>query len=318
MSNWMWRSAPATRLAALRVLVGAYTVVFMLARSASFWQTADLPAWQTEGVGVLWFLDTPWSPDLVHVLFLATIALGAAFTAGIGFRFTGPAFALVFLVMSTYRLSFGHVIHTEHLVALHLLALGFSRSADVWSFDSRRRRAEPIDHVRYGIPIQAMILVTVITYVLAGVAKVRHGGMDWLVGDVLRNQVAYDNLRKELLGSPHSPIGGWTVRFTWIFPPAAVLTTLVEIGALAALTSSKRARWVWAVAAWGFHLVVLALMAISFPYPLSFVAYACLFDVERGVERLIQAARRRTGRTSDSKSDKLSAATSGGIPPING
>ncbi|MDA0370225.1 MAG: HTTM domain-containing protein [Actinomycetota bacterium] len=318
MSNWMWRSAPATRLAALRVLVGAYTVVFLLARSASFWQTADLPAWQTEGVGVLWFLDTPWSPDVVHLLFLATIALGAAFTVGIGFRFTGPAFALVFLVMSTYRLSFGHVIHTEHLVALHLLALGFSQSADAWSFDSRRRRAEPIDHVRYGIPIRAMILVTVITYVLAGVAKVRHGGMDWLVGDVLRNQVAYDNLRKELLGSPHSPIGGWTVRFAWIFPPAAVLTTVVEIGALATLTSSKRARWVWAVAAWGFHLVVLALMAISFPYPLSFVAYACLFDVERGAERLIQAARRRTGRTSDSKSDKLSAATSGGIPPIKG
>lgn len=318
MSDWLWRSAPATRLATLRVLVGGYAVAFMLVRSASFWQTADLPAWQTEGVGVLWFLRTPWSPDLVHVLFVATLALGVLFVAGVGFRVTGPLFAATFLVVSTYRLSFGHVIHTEHLVALHLLALGFSRSADAWSFDSRRHDACSSDHVRYGVPIRAMILVTVITYVLAGVAKLRHGGMDWLVGDVLRNQVAYDNLRKELLGSPHSPLGGWSVRFAWLFPPAAVLTTIVELGAVVALTASRRARWIWAVSAWGFHLVVLALMAISFPYPLSFVAYACLFDVERGADRVIQAARRRVGRTSDSKSDKLSDAISGGMPPIKG
>ena len=163
-----------------------------------------------------------------------------------------------------------------------------------------------------------MTLLLVITYVLAGVAKVRHGGMDWLVGDVLRNQVAYDNLRKELLGSPHSPFGGWTVRYAWLFPPAAVLTTVVEIGAVVALFSSGRAARLWALSAWGFHVMVLALMAISFPYPLSFVAYACLFDVERGGERLIQAARRRTGRTSDSNNDRLSAAISGGMPPING
>lgn len=314
----MWRAAPARRLAALRVLVGTYTVVFMVARSASFWQMADLPDWQTEGVGILWFLDAPWSPTLVHVLYVVTVFLGVLFTLGIGFRVVGPVFAVTFLVVSTYRLSFGHVIHTEHLVALHLLAIGFSRSADAWSLDARRRPDPPADHVKYGIPIRAMVLVLVLTYVLAGMAKIRHGGMDWLVGDVLRNQVAYDNLRKELLGSPHSPIGGWTVQFTWLFPPAAVLTTIVEIGAVAALGASRRVTWIWAMSAWGFHVVVLALMAISFPYPLSFVAYACLFDVERGGERLVQAARRRTGRTSDSKSDKLSAATSGGMPPING
>lgn len=318
MIDWLWHPAPARRLAALRVLVGAYTVGFLLARSASFWQMADQPAWQIEGVGVLWFLDAPWSPTLVHVLYVVTLVLGVLFTLGLGFRVSGPLFAVAFLVVSTYRMSFGHVIHTEHLVALHLLAIGFTRSADAWSIDTRRRPDTATDHVRYGAPIRVMTLVLVITYVLAGVAKVRHGGMDWLVGDVLRNQVAYDNLRKELLGSPHSPFGGWTVRFAWLFPPAAVLTTVVEIGAVVALLSSRRAARLWALSAWGFHVMVLALMAISFPYPLSFVAYACLFDVERGGERLIQAARRRTGRTSDSKSARLSAAISGGMPPING
>ena len=319
MIDWLTRSAPASRLAALRILVGAYVVVFMLVRSASFWQTADLPAWQVEGVGVLWFLGTPWNSLVVRLLFVVCVIFGVLFTLGTRFRVVGPAFAILFLVVSTYRLSFGHVIHTEHLVALHVLALGFSRSADAWSLDRRRHpRRLDSDGVRYGMPIRAMILVTVITYVLAGVAKLRHGGMDWLVGDILRNQVAYDNLRKELLGSPHSPLGGWSVRFAWLFPPAAVATTIVELGAVVALTASQRARWIWAVSAWGFHVFVVALMAISFPYPLSFIAYACLFDVERGVERVVQAARRRVGRTSDSKSERLSDAISGGIPPING
>ena len=39
----------------------------------------------------------------------------------------------------------------------------------------------------------------------------------------------------------------------------------------------------WAVAAWGFHLGVVALMAIAFPYPLLGLAYAPLFRIERPV-----------------------------------
>jgi hypothetical protein len=32
---------------------------------------------------------------------------------------------------------------------------------------------------------------------------------------------------------------------------------------------------------WGFHLGVLALMAIGFVYPLSFLAFAACFDAEK-------------------------------------
>jgi hypothetical protein len=281
--RWLFAPAPPTRLAALRILVAAYCTIFLLARFGSFWGSLSLPRRQWEPVGPLWFLDAPLPIGLARLILLATIGLGAAATIGWRWRITGPAFAIAFLVVAALRMSWGHVIHTEHLAAVHLLVVGLSRhAADAWSLDARPRLdAEPaVPSYRYGVPLRLMAVVLVITYVLAGWMKLRNGGSDWLTGDVLRNQIAYDNLRKELLGSPHSPVGGWVVQFGWPFHPIAWLTVLVELGAPLALLGG-RIRTAWAVAAWGFHVGILVLMAISFPYPLSGVAYACLFRPER-------------------------------------
>lgn len=278
VDTWLMRPAPATRLATLRILCAAYATIFLVARLPSFWRGTTLPSSRLEGVGVLWFLDSPPAPGLMQALIVIVVLLGCMVTIGLRHRWTGPLFAIGFLVVSTYRLSFGHVIHTEHLIAIYLLIIGFSSAADARTIENRNPSTGA--HARYGTPVQLMVVVLVLTYVLAGWAKLRHGGMDWLFGDILRNQVAYDNLRKELLGSPHSPLGGWLVRFGWLFPPAAILTTLVELGSVVVLLDSRRWRWIWAVGAWAFHVGVLATMAISFPLPLSFVAYAPLFAVE--------------------------------------
>jgi hypothetical protein len=283
IDQWLMRPAPAARLATLRILCASYAVIFLLVRIQSFWQATSLPSSRVEGVGVLWFLDERLPPSAMRVAIVACVVLGLLVIGGIRHRVTGPLFAILFLIVATYRLSFGHVIHTEHLIVIHLLIIGFSPAADARSLGTCRRnsgRGDVNDHERYGVPIRLMIVVLVITYVLAGWAKIRHGGTDWLFGDVLRNQVAYDNLRKELLGSPHSPLGGWLVRFDWLFPPAAIATSVVELGAIVVLVDDRRTRWVWAIGAWAFHAGVLATMAISFPYPLSFVAYAPLFAVE--------------------------------------
>lgn len=298
IGRWLLTPMPATRLAALRILVGGYAVAFLIARAGSFWQSAELPARQFEPVGPLAFLDKPVPAGAAHGLFVVTVGLGVAFVLGWGQRIVGPLFALAFLVVATYRLSFGHVIHTEHLPALHLLVLGFTPAADAWSLDARRRSQPPPlrPEARYGWPVQLMVLMLAITYTLAGWAKVRHGGADWLVGDVLRNQVAYDNLRKELLGSPHSPVGGWLVQYDWVFPPIALATVLIELGAPVVLLGGQHARTVrivWAASAWAFHLGIVVLMAISFPYPLSFIAYAALFAPERWLARAAGLVRRR-------------------------
>ena len=48
----------------------------------------------------------------------------------------------------------------------------------------------------------------------------------------------------------------------------------------------------WCALAWGFHVGVLATMAIAFVYPLSFVAFACFFDVEELAARVLARVHR--------------------------
>jgi hypothetical protein len=126
-----------------------------------------------------------------------------------------------------------------------------------------------------------MSAVTVATYFVAGVAKLRFGGgLDWLDGDGLLRLVAHDNLRKRLLGDAWSPIAPFAVGHPMIFQLGAWITLVVELGAPLALLG-RRWAYTWVAMAWTFHLAVLALMAVLFPYPLVGVAFASMLPVER-------------------------------------
>ena len=154
-NRWLMAPAPPTRLASLRIFIGAYAHVFVISRFFHLWQTVDLPQRQFEPVGVLGWLTVPLPGGLVRALIVVAIPLGIAFVTGTWYRFTGPAFALVFLFVSTYRLSWGHVIHSEHLPALHLLVVGLAPAADAWAVGARQTaQAEPSP--RYGWPIRIM------------------------------------------------------------------------------------------------------------------------------------------------------------------
>jgi len=116
--------------------------------------------------------------------------------------------------------------------------------------------------------------------VLAGVAKLRLTSGGWADGAILRSQVAYDNVRKIELGSVHSPLGAAIVAYAWPFRALSWATLLLELGAPLALFGTRLAL-VWTLGVWSFHVGVVALMAIGFPYQLSFIAYASFFAVER-------------------------------------
>jgi hypothetical protein len=125
-----------------------------------------------------------------------------------------------------------------------------------------------------------MSAITVVSYAVAAVAKLRNSGWDWVTGDTLRNHVARDNLEKALFGDPYSPLARVVLAHAWLFPPMAWATMVVELGAPLALVL-RRWRVIWVAVAWVFHVGVLVLMAVFFPYQLSGVAYASLFPVER-------------------------------------
>ena len=286
-----------TRLAALRVLVGLFGTVFLLVRTGYLFDVARLPGSRFDPVGPLSWLGEPLPVGVVQLGAVAAIGLAVAFTLGWRHRVTGPLYALLLLAVTAYDNSWQHIAHAENLFTLHTIVLGLAPSADAWSLDSRRRgvRANrPGPAEAYGWPVRLLSVITVCTYALAGWAKLRNGGLDWITGDVLRNQVAHDNVRKALLGDRNSPIGGHLVRYRWVFPPMALASVFVELGAPVALLGG-RTRRAWVAAAWLFHVGVLALMAILFIYPLTGIAFASFGRPDLWWDRFV--ARRRAVRT---------------------
>lgn len=309
---WLLAPAPAARLALLRILVGAYATAWAAIRLPAHLGHADQVADRWHAVGVLAPLGSPPADVAIVLLAAAAPVLGLLFVAGWRYGAVGPLFAVAMLVLATLDSAWGQVFHTENLVVLHLLILAAGPAADVLAVGRPRPRQahatgadDPVHHEdlddpgeptdsdgRYGWPVRLAAVAVVLAYVLAGIAKLRMGGLDWLDGDTLRHLVANDNLRKALLGDSYSPIGTHMVGQPWLFPPLAVVTVVVELGAVLALRGG-RWRTAWVAAAWLFHVGVLALMAIVFPYQLAGVAFAPFFRLERLADRY---AGRATGR----------------------
>ena len=147
-------------------------------------------------------------------------------------------------------------------------------------------RPVPDDDVRYGWVLQLAAVVTVCTYVVTGIAKLRYAGGDWLAGDTLLHQIAFDNARKKVLGAPYAPLASAAVDHPQLFRPMGLLTVLVELGAPIALLGRRWAAG-WTTLAWLFHVGILVLMAIGFPYPLTLVAFAPLLRCERPFDWVI-------------------------------
>lgn len=252
------------RLAVLRVLVSLYVAVWTTVRAPHILDALDFAARRFDPVGPLAFLNGPL-PDLVLLGAVVVTPLAAlAFAFDRLPTVSGPVAAVAFLVVTTYRNSWGQLFHTENLAALHLIVLAVAapgRGSRRWAID-------------------AMAVLTVGTYLVAGIAKLRISGTAWLDGDVLRHQVAFDNARKVLLGDVSSPFAGWLLRQDWLLAPAALLTMAVELAAPIALLRASVAR-LWCVLAFGFHVAILVFMAILFPYHLLGIALAPLLPVER-------------------------------------
>lgn len=290
-------SAPAERLAALRILVGLFGAIYLTLRAPSLAGVTGLPASSFAPIGVVRLIEAPLPAPVVWGVTLAAVALGWAFVLGIGWRLVAPAFAATLLWVTTYRSSFGMIFHTENLWVVHVAILATSPAADVWSWDARRAPAAepPAASSRYGWAIVALGLVTGLAYLLAGVAKLRTAGLAWVTSDALRNYVAYDNLRKILLGDVHAPLGGALVRHPALFKPLAAMSLTLELLAPLALLGRRPATAI-ALGLWGFHLGVLATMAILFPYPLLGIAFAPWFPVERPLAAIGAWTRRRRSR----------------------
>jgi uncharacterized membrane protein YphA (DoxX/SURF4 family) len=271
--------APAERLATLRVLTGLFGVVYLVVRGQVLADFRVSPG-RFEPVGLAAWLTTPLPPALAFALYLAAVASGVAFALGMRFRWSGPAFALLMLWVTSYRNAWGMIFHTDNLLVVHLCVLAQSDAAAALSLDARGRTQPVTDHMRFGWPVRLISATTALAYLISGIAKLKVTGFAWMDGEVLRNYVAYDAMRKSQIGSIHSPFGAWLVQYAWPFPLLSVFSMLLELSGPLMVLAPPLAR-LWAGGLYAFHVGVFASMAIAFPYPLSGIAFASIFECER-------------------------------------
>ncbi len=240
---------------------GVVIAVYLLARAPAL--TSFIGTWQP--VGVLFWSDGPFSPVMVWVLWSAALlgSLGLLQPLRV-LRFFTPIGAVAALILFTHRSSGGQILWFDILPALHLLALA---AAGV--------RFDPL---RAGWAMRLAALTTVATYVLAGIAKLRSGGVAWIADGALERQISFSARRFDALGGSPSPIAEWFLDLRGASIPLAVGVLAIELGAPLALLG-RRSALVWSIAAWVMHVVIATTLFVVFHWPLFGVAFVPLILV---------------------------------------
>ena len=267
LAAWWFAAMPAERLAVLRIAIGGFAFVWVASMLPELIGLASLPAVHFAPVGVVRVLDGPLPGGAVNAIAIATLALLGGLVVGWRYRVVAPLAAAGLVWTLSYRSSWGMVFHTENLLVLHVIALACAP------------RPSPGTTIE-GWPVRLLGTLTVATYVLAGIAKLRLAGADWVTGDQLAVQIAIDNVRKAVIGGHVAPLASLVLAHPWLLAALATGTLAVELGAPIALAGGRLAV-LWIGGAWAFHVGVVLAMNIWFPYPLSGVAFLPLLPVER-------------------------------------
>ena len=269
----------------LRVLVGLYGAIYFTVRLPYWLSFANHRAVRFDPVGILWWMEAPLPAGLYRALVLLTAVGAILFFLGLWYRVAAPVFAILLFFVLSYVNSWGTVLHTDNLWLVDVVILAAAPAADAISLDARRAGLAGVSHFKYGWPIRLLCWVCVTAYFLAGLAKLKNSGLGFIEGESLRNYVAMDNVRKLELGSPYySPLAVWILEYKGAFGVLATASLGLELGAPLAMLHRVVGK-TWSILMWGFHLGVLVLMAIGFFYPLSFIAFAPFFRVEKLLDR---------------------------------
>lgn len=292
MTGSLLQPVPWERIRLQRLLCTAYCVTLAVVRAPAHVRTGGYPKSAFRPLGIVaWVLREPMSQGLVLLIECACIGLGVLALVQ-SRRRTGaalPLFALALLWTSSYGQCFGMVLHTDNLAVLHVCVLALAQTVG-WSGGA------PGTGVTVSSwPLRALQWTTLASYFVAGIAKLRWSGLQWVVGDGLAQQLAYDTLRKIELGNQPSPLAEPLLNHSKLLRVFAALSLGLELGAPLCVLSGRLARW-WCGGAWLFHASVVLVMAIVFPYPLSGVGLASFFPIEVACDRLKRRAARRRAR----------------------
>ena len=218
------------------------------------------------------FVPTPpvaWLPSMppASVIVAVQVAGAVAAAACVAGRRRRAAFVvawLALLFLAGLRGSLGKVLHNDVLLLLAAVPL-LPAAPDARPGDDRRSPA-------YGWPVRAALAVAATVYLVAGVQKLRHSGLDW---------VTSDNMRWVLYGgassgrAPTEAVALAIADRPWASHLAAAGILGLELGAPVALAARRWRTWFAAAAIalhvgtwltlgldyWGWALTMLVLAA---------------------------------------------------------
>ena len=266
---------PATP-ALLRLAIGGYHLRHVSKRRKLYRGVHRTDPASFDPVGPARILRRPLPPAVADGLLDASLVTGALFTAGVAHPVVGPLHSALQTWNFSYRNSWSMVFHHENNLVLHTMVLGVAPAADALSVDAVVRDRSLLPQRRswmYGATPTVMNGAVTVTYLIAGLAKfLGDSGSSWVDGANMRGQVAFDALRKEMLGEESSPLGKALYPHRGLFTVMALTSLVLEVGAPLALADPRLGR-LFAVGAFAMHWGIKVIMRITFPYNLSGVLY---------------------------------------------
>ena len=245
--RWLFRPVPLARIAVFRVIAYLFIPIDVFLTTSWVRAHADVPTqwYRPLLIGRLLHLPTPTATVVMVVQWALVLAAVAAAT-GRAPRLLGTAVFLLYAEWMVIAMSYGKVDHDRiaFLVALAVLpTIGRARFRD-------RRSTEAA-----GWAMAVVLIAVMLTYFLAGWAKIRFGGWNWPTGATLTRAV----LRRG------TPLSDWTLNVPYLLPASQWVMIAFELAApLMLLVRSNRARVGLVVFLLGFHLMTYAGLTIIF------------------------------------------------------
>jgi hypothetical protein len=301
VTRWLTAPAPLGRMAAFRTLVYLFVIADLLIFTPWVRGHAAVPAefYQPLLVGRLLPLPTPTAP-MVWAVFVALLVTAAAAATGRLPRLLGTTVAVLYFQWMIIAFSYGKVDHDRFafLVALAALAtVGRARHGD-------RTRSEAA-----GWALRVTQVAVVATYFLAGWAKLRYAGLDWLHSATLTWAIIRRGtwLGELLLTAP------------WVLIAAQVGIVLFEL--LSPLVFVLRGRWHYGAIGFFYSFHVVSFLTITISFLPHLVAMASFLPLERvrpvvwAASRVPVLARRLGQRTGGGPAGH--PVTIAGDPPVD-
>ena len=265
--RWLYAPAPLARVAVLRVVTLLFIPVDVLLTTTWVRGHAQVPGelYVPLRLGRLLPLPTPgpWV-EVLQVVLIAAALLAALLAVRDRLpRLAGWVVAGLYLEWMVVAMSYGKVDHDRFAFLVALFVLPSVGRAGLRS----RERSQAA-----GWALSMIAVAVVATYVLAAVAKLRFGGLDWVNGATLTRAILR---RSTPLSEPLLDL------------PAVLHAAQYGIMAMELLVAplllvrwrDERRTWALAVGFLGFHLLTFALITIIFlPHCVALLA---LLPLER-------------------------------------